>query len=211
MISECIVYLSFVIRTKYTYEPIFRQWFEPTYLSTVIIHSHLSDVQVFADSTQQLDKPAKTYYYKGTAYLYNRCDVLSRNPIGTDIGCQSDFCVCLSCSVMSSVREWFSHYCRGVNLMIRTIAGFATIGVAIFLMLAPNLFQLDSNWPFLLGLWVGVLGLALINSRARREEYKRKKQIREQLKKEMEEEQESQDEKDENNENDDEQETEHQN
>ncbi len=95
--------------------------------------------------------------------------------------------------------------------MIRTIAGFATIGVAIFLMLAPNLFQLDSNWPFLLGLWVGVLGLALINSRARREEYKRKKQIREQLKKEMEEEQESQDEKDENNENDDEQETEHQN
>lgn len=72
--------------------------------------------------------------------------------------------------------------------MARTIAGFATIGVAIVLMLSRNLFGIESNWPFMLGLWVGVLGLALINSRAQREDYKRKKQIEERLREQAEEE-----------------------
>ncbi len=66
--------------------------------------------------------------------------------------------------------------------MARTIMGFATIGVAIVLMLSPNLFGIESNWPFVLGLWVGVVGLALINSRAQREDYKRKEEIKKRLK-----------------------------
>jgi len=56
----------------------------------------------------------------------------------------------------------------------RVVLGFMIIGIAIALMLAPTLLDLEVNWPFILGLWVGVVGLMLINSSSREEDKARK-------------------------------------
>ncbi len=58
--------------------------------------------------------------------------------------------------------------------MSRVVLGFMVIGIAIVLMLVPTLTEMEGNWPFILGLWVGVLGLMLINSTSREEDQRRK-------------------------------------
>ncbi len=66
--------------------------------------------------------------------------------------------------------------------MGRAAWGFMVIAVAIVLMLSQRLFGVQGNWSFLLGMWVGVVGLALINSASRDEDRKRRRIIREKLK-----------------------------
>ena len=59
--------------------------------------------------------------------------------------------------------------------MNRAVLGFIVIGIAILMMLSRTLFGVESDLPFILGLWVGVVGLALINSSSRDEDRKRRK------------------------------------
>ncbi|MFO8061054.1 MAG: hypothetical protein R6U70_10435 [Bacillota bacterium] len=66
--------------------------------------------------------------------------------------------------------------------MGRAAWGFVVIAVAIVLMLSQRLFGIESTWPFFLGLWVGVVGLSLINSASRDEERKRRRIIEQRLK-----------------------------
>ncbi len=66
--------------------------------------------------------------------------------------------------------------------MGRAAWGFVVIAVAIVLMLSQRLFGVQSNWTFLLGMWVGVVGLALINSASRDEDRKRRRIVRQKLK-----------------------------
>ncbi len=60
--------------------------------------------------------------------------------------------------------------------MSRAAWGFVVIAVAIIMMLSGTLFDVESDLPFLIGLWVGVVGLALINS-GQREETRKQREI----------------------------------
>ncbi len=66
--------------------------------------------------------------------------------------------------------------------MGRAAWGFVVIAVAIVLMLSQRLFGVQSNWPFFLGMWVGVVGLSLINSASRDERRTRRRIVEQRLK-----------------------------
>ena len=72
--------------------------------------------------------------------------------------------------------------------MNRAVWGFIVIAVAIIMMLSGTLFDVESDIPFLIGLWVGVIGLALINSGQREETKKQREIYQEQVRKKLEEE-----------------------
>lgn len=67
--------------------------------------------------------------------------------------------------------------------MSRAAWGFVVIAVAIIMMLSGTLFDVEGDLAFLIGLWVGVVGLALINSGQREEARKQREIYEEQVRK----------------------------